>query len=542
MNWQPPRQPGVMFSREPDRRVSLALRVLQAGALAVVLAASTYKVFELDRYFVPKEVALHITALLTGLLIARAYGRGQRDRIDTLLIAYLFISALSAVFATNHWLAIRSLTITVSSVTIFWVARTLRDHQLSRPVLTALALAVILATVTSLLQTYGVETDLFSINRAPGGTLGNRNFVAHIAALGLPIVLLGALQARNRRAYVLRAAGVTMVLAVLVITRSRAAWLAMAGVVTVFSFAMIASPTLRSSGRIWLRLGGMVLLAVIGVAAAVYSPNKLNWKSDNPYLESMKGVANYQEGSGRGRLIQYRRSLGMGLQHAMLGVAPGNWAVKYPEHAVRRDPSLNRSEPGTTSNPWPSSDWIAIIAERGYIAAIVLAFVWLAIAWRGVKRALRSTDEAEALHGTALVAILVAAFVAGAFDAVTILALPALIFHAAMGALLPHPAIAQEETPRNARTGTMVILALVAGIGAARSVAQLVGMGMYASTSNASVMRTASMIDPGNYRTHLRLARPGSGLKRSERCKHAKAAHELYPSASAARSLSADCD
>jgi hypothetical protein len=50
------------------------------------------------------------------------------------------------------------------------------------------------------------------------------------------------------------------------------------------------------------------------------------------------------------------------------------------------------------------------------------------------------------------------------------------------------------------------------------------------------------MVDPGNYRIHLRLARSGSGLKRSERCKHANAAHELYPSASAARSLNANCE
>ena len=31
-----------------------ALRVVQSGALAIVLAAATYKLFELDRYFVPK--------------------------------------------------------------------------------------------------------------------------------------------------------------------------------------------------------------------------------------------------------------------------------------------------------------------------------------------------------------------------------------------------------------------------------------------------------------------------------------------------------
>src|SRR5215217_6260742 len=38
----------------------LALRALQAGAVLVVLAAATYKVFELDRFFVPKELTLHL--------------------------------------------------------------------------------------------------------------------------------------------------------------------------------------------------------------------------------------------------------------------------------------------------------------------------------------------------------------------------------------------------------------------------------------------------------------------------------------------------
>ena len=35
----------------PER---LALHVLQAGAIAVVLAAAPYKAFDLDRFFVPK--------------------------------------------------------------------------------------------------------------------------------------------------------------------------------------------------------------------------------------------------------------------------------------------------------------------------------------------------------------------------------------------------------------------------------------------------------------------------------------------------------
>jgi hypothetical protein len=45
-----------------------ALRALQLGAVAVVLAAVTDKAHELDRFFVPKEFILHLTAVAAGIL------------------------------------------------------------------------------------------------------------------------------------------------------------------------------------------------------------------------------------------------------------------------------------------------------------------------------------------------------------------------------------------------------------------------------------------------------------------------------------------
>ena len=525
----------------PSRRDRLALHVLQAGAVAVVLAASTYKSFELDRFFIPKELVLHLTALLGGLFIMKSFQRIQRDRVDSLLLIYLAISALSAIFATNHWVALRAFSISVSTLVVFWTARTLRANGDSKPLLSAVALAVIVGAVTSLLQTYGVETEFFSINRAPGGTLGNRNFVAHMAAFGLPIVLLGALQAKNRRAYFIRAVGATVVLAVLVLTRSRAAWLAFGGVSAIFFLAMLASRHLRTSGSAWLRLFGIALLAAAGAAAAVYSPNKLRWASANPYLESMRGVANYQEGSGRGRLIQYSRSVRMGLSHGTLGVGPGNWPVRYPKFAARRDPSMDPNEAGTTSNPWPSSDWVAYIAERGFLATVILAFAMFVIGVRALRRVFTANDKVEALHATALVATIAATVIAGAFDAVLLLGLPALLVWTTIGGLYPEPATTP-DAERRVRRSPMLILALIAGVGALRSAAQMYAMSVYTNSENVTALHRAALVDPGNYRLRVRLARPGNGLKRSTRCQHANAAHELFPSAAAARSLSASCD
>src|SRR5688572_21396791 len=99
------------------------LLVLQLGAIAVVIAASTHRGFDLDRFLIPKELVLHATAALAGLVALGAIRSMKITKIDWLLCIYLGLSAISAVFATNHWLAARALAISISGVLVFWIAR-----------------------------------------------------------------------------------------------------------------------------------------------------------------------------------------------------------------------------------------------------------------------------------------------------------------------------------------------------------------------------------------------------------------------------------
>ena len=512
----------------PSRGTRFALRILQAGAVFVVLAVSTFFAFELDRFFVPKELVLHVTAALGGLCALRALRRTTFVRADWLLLGFFALSALSALSATNHWLSLRALAITASALVLFWIARAVREAGLAEPLLGALVFAVVLVAALALLQTYGIETVFFSENRAPGGTLGNRNFVAHVAAFGLPLVLLAAL--RGRRFAV---AGVAIVTASLVLTRSRAAWLAFTAVIVVFLLAMILSASLRRDGRTWRRLLFTLLIAGAGVAAALLVPNTLRWRSDNPYLETAKRVTDYRGGSGHGRLVQYGQSLRMSARHPLLGVGPGNWAVVYPAHAARNDPSMSDSEDGATSNPWPSSDWIAFIAERGLAATTLLLIALGTIAIGAGRQLLAATEPGQGLLATALLGTLAGAGVSGAFDAVLLIALPSLLVWTALGALwIPSGA------PRRMSFAAVGLLLLVSSLGAARSTAQLNAMEINATHGDRIALARASQIDPGNYRLQLRLARMGT---RAQRCDHAKAAHALYPSAKAALALSHRC-
>src|SRR5688572_10283141 len=128
-------------TRTADR---VALRSVQIGAAAVMLAATVHKVFELDRFFIPKELALHLTAAFAGMLAFQRMRKTVAGRLDHLLLLYLLASVLSAVFATNHWLAGRALAVSISAVLLFRMGQSLRDAGLARAAVNALTFAIVI--------------------------------------------------------------------------------------------------------------------------------------------------------------------------------------------------------------------------------------------------------------------------------------------------------------------------------------------------------------------------------------------------------------
>jgi O-antigen ligase len=514
----------------------MASFVLAGGALTVVLSAVVYRVFDLDRFFVPKEIALHTTAALAGLLALRPLLRMRWTLPNLALLAFLLTTVASAAVATNQWLAIRATAVSLSGALIFWTAQALRDAGLGRRLLGIVAAAVVLAAITSLAQAYGLRLDVFSLNRAPGGTLGNRNFIGHAAAFGLPAVLYFVLRARSAAGVLAGSAGAAILAATLVLTRSRAAWIGAAAVVAIVLGGVAAAPLLRRAPRTWKRLASAVFLVTAAVAAAILLPNTLRWRSDSPYLETARNVAAFDEGSGRGRLIQYERSLQMTLAHRLLGVGPGNWPVRYPEFAVRNDPSMDPSAPGMTYNPWPSSDWIAFVAERGPVTASLLAAVMIALAFSGVRNIFSPAGADEAMAAVTLVATVSAGVLTGLFDAVLLLPVPALLVWCGLGALSSDSGAAAR---RSLLTG-LLMLTLIAGAaaGAFRSASQLGAMHLFATRGDRASLQRAAVLDPGNYRIRLRLARTG---KRDDRCAHALELRALYPNSQAATNAARGC-
>ena len=520
--------------------------LLQIGVVAVALAALPYRVFELDRYFVPKELVLHGAAVLLAVPLLARRREGRPDAADALLALFLAWSAASALFATNYWLAQRALGVTASSLILFWSARRIGNAGGHRPILVAAAFATVVATTTGLAQAYGYESVFFSLNRAPGGTFGNRNFVAHVAAIGLPVLIYTVVTARTSTGALVGTLGAGAVAALLVLTRSRAAWLAVAASLGVALIALLASRQYWRGSATGGRLARIALTAVVAVVAVVVLPNTLNWRSDSPYLDSALRVADYSTGSGRGRVAQYMNSLDMTTANPVFGVGPGNWPVEYVEFAPAADRSL--ADDGMTANPWPSSDWVAYASERGPVAALALAGAFAVLFSSAFRRWSHLRGADEVLAKVALAATITATAVVSAFDAVLLLATPAFLAWIVIGATsgigLTSGIGAAGGEPARSRwwKPAMILASLLVLAAVARGTTQLAAIGIVAEGGAGTAWVDAARWDPGSYRIALRAAEVQASRRRCTSARaHATRARSLFPHAAAPRRVLRRC-
>jgi hypothetical protein len=196
-----------------------------------------------------------------------------------------------------------------------------------------------------------------------------------------------------------------------------------------------------------------------------------------------------------------------------------------------------------TANPWPSSDWVAFVSERGIVPAVALLGVF-AVLFYGSLRRWNELETADAvLAQLVLAGTIVATIVVSAFDVVLVLGAPSFLVWSVIGATsgIRHEGREAKLSPR-AWSFVAAGILLVALLSAARSATQTVAMmtvgrgGMTAGWVNGAAW------DPGSYRINLRVAdlyyrRGHCGTARG----YARRAEGLFPHASAPKRIMNGC-
>jgi O-antigen ligase len=414
---------------------ALVLGAIAIGALGAVLASLPAPFLDVERFQYPKELALHLTALIAA---PAALWSARQDKlrvgpVDAALCAWLLLSAAAALATVwteqNPWLALRALSITSSSVAVFFVASSMSARGLGAPLLAIAVAATALVAGGVVLEAFGWVDTLSLPRRGPGATLGVRNYAAHFIAIGVPSAALLAFRAR-RKLWVAAPCLLTLSLAAcaLILTRCRAAWVSMFVASLVMGALLLLRRSRGGEGEGRWTIAPVALALVAGVVVAVAAPNALNWRAEHPYQETLSRLVEYDRGSGRGRIEQHQRALAMIAAHPVLGVGPGNWTTSYARFAGTVDATY---KPKTIwpVPAYPASDWVAASTERG-VPALVALLVFVALLGRSSLRALRERPH-DTAHALTTLAVLAAV---SALDAVLQLAAPSLLAAIACGA------------------------------------------------------------------------------------------------------------
>jgi hypothetical protein len=196
-----------------------------------------------------------------------------------------------------------------------------------------------------------------------------------------------------------------------------------------------------------------------------------------------------------------------------------------------------------TANPWPSSDWVAFVSERGFVAAILL-FAAFVVLFLGSFRGWREAGSADAvLARLVLAGTVVIIMVVSAFDAALLLAAPALLAWTIIGVSAGARRRGREVdlTRREwmiAAAGTM----LIAIAATARSATQTMAMSAVGDGGRTAGWVQGAIWDPGSYRINLKVAQL---YARRGRCKtarpYAQRAVSLFPNAPAAKRVWRQC-
>jgi len=347
----------------------------------------------LDTALLPRFLALAAIVLLFSIGL---FGKSRktpapfdfsvlRRKVFLAIMLYLLVAALAFVPALNAGESLAELLKIFLAAAFFAIATLLFGASPN-------AIVILTRTVTMTATAAAIigicQYFFIAFNSIPGnflvyGTMANKNLFASFIFICLPFTAYGFLQFAGFWR-IMSAGALALISFCLVITQTRAVWVAIAAatlLVIIFLIIFIKRLQLAPEQIVFLRcrLVQTALLAAVMVSAAGFSHSRqtaTNYKVQRTFERPRSSVDE--------RLLLWRKSLEMIKEHPLLGVGVGHWKIWLPHYGV----SGMRSEMGFIHFQRPHNDFIWVWAESGplglaiYLSIFLIVFFYIYKIWR----------------------------------------------------------------------------------------------------------------------------------------------------------------
>lgn len=347
------------------------------GALFLVLPLIRYSQ-AMDYYLMPRLTVLSLLLLLSAMYVLGARRMKEfdfsvfRHKLFYFLAGFVLLTLLAAFFAANRsevfFDVVRTLVFAggVAVSTLLLMRTPDWEQKLSKLVVVAALIAVIIGLRQYVSDVIPSEQTLLPDGRIVEylvtGFMGHKNIYSVFLLLLLPFTIFGAV-CLPRAWKVLSIAAAISIVVVLLLLKTRSAWVGMAlgaGSATVLLLVFSRKFHLPSKWRNLII--GLMAMGFVGLAALVWIG-----KSADQYSVPGRVYSIFDTTSPHNihRLNVWKGSLQMVADYPITGVGPGNWKIMVP-------PYYNRQFSQAVAMNWarPHNDYLWVASEKGIPALL----------------------------------------------------------------------------------------------------------------------------------------------------------------------------
>lgn len=364
------------------------------------------------------QIVLTIIALFWILDWHGNFSLSFRDtRFKLPISTYLLFSTIALSQSVNPVVGLVNLAHQLTFAFLFFlVLNNIKEKTIPSLIRISSGVGILVSTI-GILEAQGIDTELLPISSGrPSATFGYRNFAASYLIMNIPLALALWIRSRDLKDLCLGTISTGTMIVFLVYTRSRGAWIGLAGSTLLVTFLVIYAKwrwkTTLNLPKFPFRLRPRVLASIPVLILSLFlsmSPVKISFHDSQAidekkidFLEALTSVVN--PGADRGRLLMWHHTLKIVSDNFLFGVGPGNWRYVYPRYD-RGDMLTPNSAP---ERPHNEILWIA--SEIGLLG--LGSYLWiLYVAATTVVRILRNPKKPEnrlfaIAFGTSLLAML----------------------------------------------------------------------------------------------------------------------------------------
>ncbi|MFA6451127.1 MAG: tetratricopeptide repeat protein [bacterium] len=259
---------GFRDARRPLARVIL---MYITGSLAFSTYFVIFRSFESFR--LPQQTMMQITVsfifvlfFISSFLKGRLELRKTPFNLPILLITLL--SLFSFALSPNFFISLKEFTQYIFVILNFYLIIHCLDAKKHFNALVIMFLIVMtLEAVLGVFQHYGINSIIgLGSNRDPFSTLGNKNYVAEMLAMTIPLALGFSIAAKRWWAKVLCWLGITPMLFVVLISVTRGSWVGLIASLLAFFLFSIDGLSKKKAFEAVAHLGGLIVIALILMA------------------------------------------------------------------------------------------------------------------------------------------------------------------------------------------------------------------------------------------------------------------------------------